>query len=1529
MVQTPIKPSAPRERQEVIDWLIAHNYPVLPVAPAQDAKKHPKIAKTHPEQGVWAHCPLTEDLQPIQLYTGKNPSYLDRDGFPHLINHRQYQNRLPRDVELEVWFANPENGVGTLGGWNDTVWLDFDVKQFPSQEECDAAVTSVLERVRASGDKPQQQTYLERSHSGGWRIALSLEQKPNFTNFSLTPGGAHVGEALFTGRFTVLAPTIGPSGNPYQSINRALPVSINSLSAIGIYPTKKGLRKGNQQLELGNPQSPIPNPQSPIPGTIPLELLGHDTSRDILQGKCRTDDRSDALATAIQEWYGWQNWGDSNGIQISGNTIALTHQAGSLLGLDSDRINRILKTIDPTSCQPAALYRGGEESCWQKIYRLDNATFEAKCPAHIKDAIRREKGDRISTEHTDADGCGSGGGRHGGGSPKCGDSSDSQDGSDRPDSTGGVKLPKKTPSELVAIRSQIKNILIQDLPPSELQTAKIRIRRAFPGVSEREISRLFETIEQELEIEESRENRRSEVDNLLKLTDQSLNISAFLPADLAIPLEGLAQGLNIRPEVCLTSLLVAVSSLHKTSTELVIHKGQGFSVPPTIFAGLVSESGQKKSPILKAIIKKPLAVLQRENRLAFEEAQARYDKEIADWEKCKSEERSKKFPEGKPKKPQQRLYYFTNSTGEGLLYQFQAHPDKGLLALVDELVGLFASQNKYSGGRGSDRQDILSAFDGTGATILRAAGTKADIEGLSLSICGTIQPEVLKRLMRDCSDPDGQWARFLFVNQPLAAATLNDDDGSGLDLTGRLLNYYRAIDRLPAREYRFSREAFKRYQPVYNQLEQLRVSHPLPGMRAVYSKMEGYIGRLALNLHVLHELANGKTVPDEEIPLQPLLSAIALAKFYIGQVKLVHANCSTDLGEMAPHLAKIVELSKRMDATTGNSWIKAKVVQSGYDSRHRPRPDSIRSWFRELEALSLGRTQGSGIRLEYSWKLPVLPFDEPDPPPNNKVEKSGEKWRTTPPSKHPPQQGFQEKVEKVDTFPPSFSGTDDGIGGESGFISRSESSSPPLNSGTSLSPTEDSILCEGTANTYQAEPRKAEGRGQKAEGIYPSADGTSIGVTDCSQCSQSPSERNFLPSACCLLPSLEEAQGFEDPQLMSNLTATSSALESDSTQSPLSGSSLSLITNSHSTSPLFSCDDAIASSEVVDNHSTFSPPVDNHSTFSVGEELDVKTPQPEAIEPATSRESSEMIHAGVHLKVFPLNQSAVLIDSHLQETGVEEGGTVVINPTALSQNPDLRETYKQALVTVEEVTPLSGLEESELLSLVTTAAIQGQRSFLVKWFLQSPNTVVADKTKLRSNKIQRDKEDKGDFGEQERQGSKNLLFVSEAKSLFPASVCQVSGLNATWYEPSTTHIAAAPQFTLNSYLNSSTWQEWEGTAFSPPCLEVKGVLTFAPVCLPFVDPFNVDVLALALVKPGGEGKCCDSVGDDPLAKHPPVQWDEVQGTVLKIGDRVYWSKCPAHCEQFAPFEITAIDGDYAKLDLFEKPVLLTELHRSS
>lgn len=50
---------------------------------------------------------------------------------------------------------------------------------------------------------------------------------------------------------------------------------------------------------------------------------------------------------------------------------------------------------------------------------------------------------------------------------------------------------------------------------------------------------------------------------------------------------------------------------------------------------------------------------------------------------------------------------------------------------------------------------------------------------------------------------------------------------------------------------------------------------------------------------------------------------------------------------------------------------------------------------------------------------------------------------------------------------------------------------------------------------------------------------------------------------------------------------------------------------------------------------------------------------------------------------------------------------------------------------------------------------------------------------------------------------------------------------------------------------------------------------------------------------------------------------------VQVGDRAIWSECPAHCESLSPFEVVAIDGDYAKLDLFPKLVLRSQLRRAN
>ena len=103
---------------EVIKWLHNNGYPALPVAPKQDPHEFPKLSKNggidYEKDGV----------TPKPRFTGKNPSYLDTSNVPHLVPHQEYDRKLPSQDELEKWFQNSQNGVGTKGGWENTIWID-------------------------------------------------------------------------------------------------------------------------------------------------------------------------------------------------------------------------------------------------------------------------------------------------------------------------------------------------------------------------------------------------------------------------------------------------------------------------------------------------------------------------------------------------------------------------------------------------------------------------------------------------------------------------------------------------------------------------------------------------------------------------------------------------------------------------------------------------------------------------------------------------------------------------------------------------------------------------------------------------------------------------------------------------------------------------------------------------------------------------------------------------------------------------------------------------------------------------------------------------------------------------------------------------------------------------------------------------------------------------------------------------------------------------------------------------------------
>ena len=930
MVQTPHHKSAStaqltsylQQRQQTINWLNAHNYPALPVAPLQEPYRsgNHKIICQNRGKGIWSHCPLSATLGPIPLFTGKNPSYLDSSGKPHLVNHRQYQNQRPSADNLTQWFAHPLNGVGTLGGWNNTVWLDFDVKQFAGEENCTQAVTKIIENP-ALGN-----TFLERTHSGGWRIGIRVKQKPSFTNFALTPGGAHVGEALFEGRFTVLAPTVGPSGVPYQSLSRVQPVDVESLESIGIYSTKMVTQQPPHQ-------GATPKPVSSTPGSIPLEMLGNSSSREILKGANPTGDRSEALATALQEWYGWANWGRDNAIAIHGDVETLAHYAGGQLGIDSDRINRILKTIEPAACHPAALHRGGEESCWKRIYRFDKASFDAKCPAHIKDSIKREWSLRS----------------HNGGN-----SSSKRHGESETSNKGDGE---KSNIPLATVQALVSEILSHDLSPPALTEAFQELAHS-TNWQLRSIRDLAAELESDWDKQDSRSERSKEVKQLEQYKTRSLNLKRYLPLSIAHPMMQMALWLGAPSAALLTGLLPTFASCNHPATRVVVKRCIGFIEPLIIYSGLVTESGQRKSPMLNVIIE-ALRELQQEEEERFRLDEQAYNQELEQWEAAKDSMPQQQWQDAKPTPPTPvREFYLDKTTIEAIDKIKCSQPDTAILWVKDELSALFGSYGAYKNGRGEDKESVLSSWNGRGVKKNLKGGERVSLLRDSMSIVGAIQNTALQKRMGNFDDDQGEWGRFLWALLPLKALRLPTDDT--IFQLAFLKDLYARARQLNPQEYKFAFDAQAMYDNFHWRLENRRVSHPQPGMRAAIAKMEGYTARLALALHLIWELEAGKTEPSLFIPRARVEAAIELAEFYLSQVTLIHSQGAAALGEggLSHRLSAMLTKLQQFGELT------ARKLQAAISWLRKEAPGKLRADLIELANLGYGRLIGQGNRLK-------------------------------------------------------------------------------------------------------------------------------------------------------------------------------------------------------------------------------------------------------------------------------------------------------------------------------------------------------------------------------------------------------------------------------------------------------------------------------------------------------------------------------------------------------------------------------------
>ena len=528
-----------------------------------------------------------------------------------------------------------------------------------------------------------------------------------------------------------------------------------------------------------------------------------------------------------------------------------------------------------------------------------------------------------------------------------------------------VSHPRFEAPNFSNLATKVDELLEADLRKSQLQIQISELAQTY-RLTVAEVWKIYRTREQELEQEADLEDTAAQVEQLLTAQKAGLDLSEILPQKLAAPIKELAAMLNLKPECYLAAALTQVSSLFKVGSQVMLNRKTDYYCTPNYFAAIVAESSQKKSPIKRAMIDRPMQPLREKAREEFSKAQQEYEEELAAYKSNKKKKSAEDEPQSPPPKPpRQKLYSFNKTTGEGILYQVAEYPDQGLMYCCDELAGLFKSANQYRGGKGSDDEDLLEYWNGTGSTVLRASGTKADLDGLLLSVFGTIQPDVLATLLKDCSDSNGKFARFDFVFQPLAASKLPEEDSGSFDLTPMLSSLYAKIDALPALKLELSPEAKRLFNAFYEATDKRRVEEPKQGIRAMVGKMQEKVAKMAAIIHTIDSVFNGVEV-SSLIPKTAVEAAIKFVKFSSDQIASLYTEFS-DRTALAPNLAKIVLAAERK----GGTITIREARENLFLSKQRPTTQTVREWFSELQEMKYGEV--TTVKKSVSFTLITVP----------------------------------------------------------------------------------------------------------------------------------------------------------------------------------------------------------------------------------------------------------------------------------------------------------------------------------------------------------------------------------------------------------------------------------------------------------------------------------------------------------------------------------------------------------------------------
>jgi hypothetical protein len=346
--------------------------------------------------------------------------------------------------------------------------------------------------------------------------------------------------------------------------------------------------------------------------------------------------------------------------------------------------------------------------------------------------------------------------------------------------------------------------------------------------------------------------------------------------------------------------VVAGALAAAVSTTRQVEAKRSWRTFPMLWCGLVADSGDLKTPIMRHVLW-PTKALQDElmreygeAKRVYEEQLAEHEQELLEWKKAKQQGERPEPPE----RPVARRVWTADTTVEAAAATLASDPTaRGIVIIADELVSWLGSFDRYKGGRG-DEGFFLSGHGGDSFIADRKTGDKPVIHArrVAISIVGGIQPGRAVAEFNEARRASGLVPRFIVAMPPRRPVEWSEAEPSPLtmhayaSLVRKLYELTHEVDSngetVPA-TIRLSAGAKAAFTDWFREHKQYQ-RHLMDDSRAAMSKLLELPLRLGVILHEVAIATNQHELAADEMSPSTMAAAIELSGWYRHEVRRLY-----------------------------------------------------------------------------------------------------------------------------------------------------------------------------------------------------------------------------------------------------------------------------------------------------------------------------------------------------------------------------------------------------------------------------------------------------------------------------------------------------------------------------------------------------------------------------------------------------------------------------------------------------------------